>query len=239
MGNLSEHSSSDRSVLALIPARAGSKGVPHKNVRMLAGRPVIAWTIEAALRCPTIERVVVSTDDPEIAEIARAHGAETPFLRPPELSLDDTPDHPVFRHALSELAANDYEPELVAWLRPTAPLRTADDIFGAIELAQTAAADCVRSVCLAEHHPQWMRRLEGGRLEPLIEGDPNRRRQDLPAVYRLNGAVDVVRTASVGNAGALFADDAYGYVMPAERSVDLDTELDFTLANALLDGRDR
>jgi CMP-N,N'-diacetyllegionaminic acid synthase len=219
------------SVLGLIPARGGSKSVPRKNVRDLAGKPVIVWTIEAALACQTLDRVVVSTDDEEIARIARAHGAEVPFLRPAELALDDTPDLPVYRHALAELGV---EPDAVAWLRPTAPLRTADDITAALGLLAETGADAARSVCIAEHHPSWMVTLDGDRLEPL--GDVARyfRRQELPPVYRLNGAVDVVRCAAVPAEGPLFAGDVRGYVMPAERSVDLDTELDFALAEALL-----
>ena len=217
--------------LGLIPARGGSKSVPRKNVRDLAGKPVIVWTIEAALACPTLDRVVVSTDDEEIARIARSHGADVPFMRPAGLALDDTPDLPVYRHVLAELGA---APRVVAWLRPTAPLRTADDIAAALGLLDQTGADCVRSICLAEHHPSWMVTLDGDRLEPL--GDVARyfRRQELPPVYRLNGAVDVVRCAAVPPEGPLFAGDVRGYAMPAERSVDLDSELDFVLAEALL-----
>jgi CMP-N,N'-diacetyllegionaminic acid synthase len=216
------------SVLGLIPARAGSKGVARKNLRELAGKPVLAWTVEAALACQLLDRVLVSTDDDEIAAFARACGAEVPFARPAELANDDTPDLPVYRHALEALGD---EFDVVAWLRPTAPLRTADDIAAAVRLLDETGADCVRSVCEAEHSPYWMGRVEEGRLVPLL-GDPPPRRQLLPPVYRLNGAVDAVRCASVGD--ELFGGDVRAYVMPRERSVDLDTELDFLLAEALL-----
>lgn len=223
------------SVLALIPARGSSKGVPRKNVRALGGRPLLAWTIDAALAAATVDRVLVSTDDEEIRAVALAHGAEAPFLRPPELAADDTSDLPVYEHALSWLAERErYEPELVAWLRPTAPLRTAADVDAAVDLLVRTGADCVRSVCAAEHHPFWTRRLEGDRLLPLLEVDEARypRRQLLPPAYRLNGAVDVVRRASVR--GELWQGDVRGYEMPRERSVDLDDELDFLLAELLL-----
>jgi CMP-N,N'-diacetyllegionaminic acid synthase len=217
--------------LGLIPARGGSKVVPRKNVRPLAGKPLLQWTIEVALACPSLERVVVSTDDEEIAAIARACGAEVPFLRPAELAADDTPDFPVYRHALAELADR---PEAVAWLRPTAPLRTADDMAAAIRLLDETGASCVRSVCPAEHHPSWMVRLAGDRIEPLDRNGSSQQRQALAPVYRLNGAIDVVRCAAVAADGPLFTGDIRASVMPPERSIDLDTELDFVLAEALL-----
>jgi CMP-N,N'-diacetyllegionaminic acid synthase len=213
--------------LGLIPARGGSKSVPRKNVRGLAGKPVLAWTVEVALASPALERVVVSTDDEEIADVARACGAEV-LARPAELAQDETPDLPVYRHALARL---DDAYDAVAWLRPTAPLRTPDDVEAAVRLLAETGADAVRSVCEAEHNPYWMARLEAGRLVPLLDDVPPRR-QLLPPVYRLNGAVDVARCASVGN--ELFGGDVRAYVMPPERSVDLDTELDFLLAEALL-----
>jgi CMP-N,N'-diacetyllegionaminic acid synthase len=214
-------------VLGLIPARGGSRGVPRKNVRELGGKPVLAWTLEAALGCPSLDRVVVSTDDDEIADLARTYGAEVPFERPAELAADETPDLPVYRHALETLGE---DCDAVAWLRPTAPLRTADDIAAAVALLDDGA-DCVRSVCEAEHSPYWMGRIHEGRLVPLLDDVPAQR-QLLPPVYRLNGAVDIVRCSSVRD--ELFGGTVRPYVMPLERSVDLDTELDFLLAEALL-----
>jgi CMP-N-acetylneuraminic acid synthetase len=215
-------------VLGLIPARGGSKGVPRKNVRDLAGKPALAWTVEAALASSSLARVVVSTDDEAIATVARAGGAEAPFVRPAELAGDETTDLPVYRHALQALGDGF---DAVAWLRPTAPLRTAEDIDAAVTLLDETGADCVRSVCPAEHNPYWMGTIEDGRLVPLL-GEVPSRRQLLPEVVRLNGAVDVVRCASVRD--ELFAGDVRTYVMPVERSVELDTELDFLLAEALL-----
>jgi CMP-N,N'-diacetyllegionaminic acid synthase len=229
-------------ILALIPARSGSKGIVRKNIRQLAGKPLIAWTIETALSCAMLGRVIVSTDDQEIAETARRCGAEVPFIRPAELAQDDTPDLPVYQHALSWLAEHeDYHPDIVTWLRPTAPLRTVQDVEAAIQLLIETGADCVRSVSAAEYHPYWMKRLDGDRLVPFVDGvDESRyyRRQLLPPAYRLNGAVDVTWCRTVMEKGMLYSGDVRGYVMPAERSIDLDSELDFALAELLLQMRE-
>jgi CMP-N,N'-diacetyllegionaminic acid synthase len=228
-------------IIAIIPSRGGSKGVPRKNIRQLAGKPLIAWTIETAKACSSLRRVIVSTDDLEIAEIAQRYGAEVPFIRPAELARDDTPDLPVYQHALSCLAEhNDYRPDIVVWLRPTAPLRTVQDIEAAIQLLIETGADCVRSVCLVKHHPYWMKRLEGDRLVSLVNGaDESKyyRRQLLPPVYRLNGAVDVAWRETVVEKNLLYGGNMRGYVMPAERSIDLDSELDFAVAGLLLQRR--
>jgi CMP-N,N'-diacetyllegionaminic acid synthase len=228
-------------ILALIPARGGSKGVARKNIRELAGKPLIAWTIEIASACSTLDRVIVSTEDQKIAKIARQCGAEVPFIRPGELAQDNTPDLPVYQHALSWLAEYEgYRPEIVVWLRPTTPLRTVQDVEAAIQLLIETGADCVRSVSLAEHHPYWMKRLDGDRLVPFVDGvDESKyyRRQLLPSAYRLNGAVDVTWYRTVMQKGMLYSGDVRGYVMPVERSIDLDSELDFALAELLLQRR--
>lgn len=225
-------------VLGLVPARGGSKGIPGKNIRQLAGQPVIAWTIKTALACPVLNRVIVSTDDEEIAEISRQYGAEVPFRRRAELAQDDTPDLPVYQDALSWLAENeDYYPDIVVWLRPTAPLRTVSDIEAAVNMLAETGADYVRSVCPAEHHPYWMKKLENDRLIPFLK-DSNEsiyyQRQLLPPVYRLNGAVDAIWRRTVMERGLPYDGDIRGYVMPLERSIDLDGELDFILIEQLL-----
>jgi CMP-N,N'-diacetyllegionaminic acid synthase len=229
------------STLGLIPARGGSRGVPRKNLRVLGGKPLVAWAIEIAKAASRVDRVVVSTDDEEIADVCTRHGAEVPFLRPAELARDETPDRPVYDHAVEWLAERaDYRPDVVVWLRPTAPLRKPRDVDAALDLLLDTGCDCVRSVCAAEHHPLWMRTLQGDRLRPLLEtGDETtfHQRQLLPPVYRLNGAVDVVRSSSVAHTDGLFGGDVRGYVMPAERSVDLDSELDFAFAELLVERR--
>jgi CMP-N,N'-diacetyllegionaminic acid synthase len=182
--------------------------------------------------------VLVTTDDEEIAAVARAAGAEVPFQRPAELAGDEIPDLPVCVHALAWLRDNEeYEADLVVWLRPTAPLRSVGDVDGAVDLLVATGANAVRTVCVAEHHPYWARRLEGDRLLPFVDGLDDRaylQRQSLPPAYRLNGAIDVVRAGGLAGNTALIEGDVRGYVMPVERSVDIDSELDFALAELLL-----
>lgn len=225
-------------IIAIIPARGGSKGVPRKNIREIAGKPLIAWTIETALSCGRLDRVIVSTEDDEIAKIASNYGAEIPFLRPREIAQDDTPDLPVYQQALSWLNEHEkYCPDIIVWLRPTAPLRIVEDIEGAIRLLTETQADWVRTVCEAEHHPYWMKQLKGDRLLPFLEDmetEKYYRRQLLPPVYRLNGVVDVAWRETVMEKRLLYSGDVRGYVMPLERSIDLDNEVDFLLTEALM-----
>ncbi len=231
-----------RKILALVPARGGSRGIPGKNIRPLAGRPLICWTIETALRTACLDRVVVSTDDPGIAAIARQAGAETPFLRPVELAGDATTDMQVYEHALRWLSDNQaYRPDVVVWLRPTAPLRIVDDIEGAVAMLIRTGADWVRTVCPVDHHPFWMYRLEEDRLQPLLPGldiEKYPRRQLLPPVFRLNGAVDVAWRDTLMKKRLFYSGDVRAYVMPGERSIDIDTMVDFFTAEALLAGRE-
>lgn len=223
--------------LALIPARARSTGIPRKNLQEIGGIPLVGLAAEAAVTSEAVGRVVVSTDDEEIATAARAHGAEAPFLRPAEIAADDTPDFPVLEHALGWLAREEgYRPDVVVWLRPTCPLRTAADIDAAVALLRETKADCVRSVCRSKHHPLWMKRLEGDRLLPLlpdVDEQTYPRRQLLPPVYRLNGAVDVVRASAALKAREIFPGDMRAYVMPAARSIDIDEPIDLLVARAL------
>jgi len=192
------------------------------------------------LRCEIINKVIVSTDDEEIAKIALDAGAEVPFLRPKELAEDATPDIPVLAHTLDWLSENQkYSPDIILWLRPTAPLRNRSDIESAIELLVESGADSVRSVCHSEHHPFWMKKMEGTKLLPFlpdIEEKKYFRRQLLPPVFRLNGAVEVIRFTSFTRTGTMYGDDIRGYVMPIERSVDIDSEVDIIIADKILKG---
>lgn len=229
------------SILAIIPARGGSKGVPRKNIRELAGKPLIAWTIETVKATPCIDRLIVSTDDLEIAEIAEQYGASVPFLRPIELAQDDTLDLPVYQHVLTMLQEREgFSPDIVVWLRPTAPLRVREDIEASIEKLIQTKADWVRSVCTVEHHPYWAFLMEGDRLKPLVEGIDIKkyyRRQLLPPAYQLNGAVEVCWRATIEDKGLLYIGNVVAYVMPLERSVDMDRELDFCLAETIIKRR--
>jgi len=191
-------------VLALIPARGGSKSIPRKNLLLLAGRPLIAYSIEQALAARRITRTIVSTEDEEIAETARRYGAEVPFRRPAEFAGDLSPDIDVFRHALSWLAENEgYQPELVVHLRPTGPIRRVELIDQAIDLLRShPEADALRSVSWPVQSPYKMWRIVDKYLEPLLQVDglPDTHsmpRQILPEVYWQNGYVDVLRPRTV------------------------------------------
>ena len=190
-------------VMALIPARGGSKSVPRKNLLPGAGKPLIAYSILHAQACPSISRIVVSTDDDEIADVARRFGAEVPFKRPAEAATDTATDLQVFDHALRWFAERRYEPELVVHLRPTGPVRQTELIESAVQLMlENPDADALRSVGTAEQTPYKMWRIEGARLQPLLEfpGHPEAHsmpRQKLPAVYWQNGYVDIVRPRTI------------------------------------------
>ena len=224
-------------MLALIPARSGSKGIPRKNICPLAGKPLIAWTIESARQSECVDRVVVSTDDSQIAEIAVQWGAESPFLRPEDIAKDDTPGIAPVIHAIKWLEEHqNYRPDYVALLQPTSPLRESQDINAAYELALRHGADAVVSVTAAEKHPYWMKTLDQqGRLENFLPTEKKYQcRQDLPDVYGLNGAIYIGRREILLAEETLFPVKTYGYVMPPERSVDIDSGWDLQLAELII-----
>jgi N-acylneuraminate cytidylyltransferase/CMP-N,N'-diacetyllegionaminic acid synthase len=218
---------------ALIPARGGSKGIPRKNIKLFAGKPLIVWTIEAALRSSLLSAVVVSTDDPEIAEVARQAGAQVPFMRPSELALDQTPGLDPVLHALDQLPQYDS----VLLLQPTSPLRTTEDIDACLRLAVQQHARSVVSVSEADTHPYWTYRLTKDQaLSRFVEAEPEpiARRQDLPKAFALNGALYFADANWLRSSGRLVGTETLAYVMAKERSVDLDTPLDWKLAELLL-----
>lgn len=220
-------------VLAVIPARGGSKGVPGKNIRPLAGRPLIAWTIAAAGHAPEIDRAVVSSEDADIIETARQWGGEAPFVRPAELARDDTPGIAPALHALDALPESyDY----VVLLQPTSPLRTGADISAALALCVEQNAPACVSVSAPQHAPWWMFRLdEARRMHSLFPKDAlPARRQDMPEVYALNGAVYVAKVSWLRETRSFLTPETVAYVMPRERALDIDTELDFTVAEAVV-----
>ncbi len=208
-------------VLALIPARGGSKSIPRKNVIEIAGKPLIAWSILHALASARITRVVVSTDDPEIASVAEQWGAEVPFVRPGAYAQDLSPDVDVFRHALNFLAqTEEYRPEMVVHLRPTGPVRKVEDIDAAVDLlAGQPEADSVRSISPARQNPYKMWRLrDDGSMEPLLPlpGLPDcqsRPRQLLPLAYWQNGYVDVVRPRAVLERNSMCGDHVLPFLV--------------------------
>ena len=225
------------SIIAIIPARGGSKSIPRKNIKLLAGKPLIAHTIETALKCKLLDRVIVSTDDKEIAAISKKHGAEVPFMRPRELALDSTPMLPVLQHAVSFIEQNEKSHvDIVVLLQPTSPFREVSDIENCVKKLKNEKADSVVTVCEAEHNPYFvMMKFQNDNLVPFLTTEkPIIRRQDAPKVYRLNGAVYAVRRNVLMNENKLFTDNTKAVIMPQERSIDFNRQLDFEFAEFLI-----
>ena len=226
-------------VLGLIAARGGSKGIPGKNIKPLAGKPLMGWTIEAALQS-RLDRVVVSTDDDEVARVARSCGADVPFTRPSDLAQDDSPHIPVLMHALDWLDEHeDWRPDYIMSLQATSPFRIASDINAAIELAVQHNADAVASVSETDSHPYVTKSvLPDGTLAEFISTDVKYlRRQDLPAAYRLNGDINLQRCVTLKRDRTWVPPGAMALVMPKSRSGDIDTPWDFHVANLILGAR--
>ncbi len=212
--------------------------MPRKNIREVGGKPLIAWTIEETKKSKYIDRLILSSEDYEIIQVAKEWGCDVPFVRPAELARDDTPGVEPVLHALRQLPGYDY----VVLLQPTSLLRSVQDIDGCIEKCiSTNSKSCV-SVTEPEKSPYWMYKFdEGGKLCPLL-GAANElvtRRQDLPKVYALNGAVFVAEREWLIQERAFLTKETLGYEMPHERSMDIDTELDFILCGLLLDKMSR
>lgn len=228
-------------ILGLITARGGSKSIPGKNVKLLAGKPLIRWTIDEAMKSSLVSRLVVSTDDDEIERVSLEGGAEVPFRRPAEMAGDASPHIEVIIHALEWLKfEQDYEPDYVLLLQPTSPFRTVIDIDGAIQLAALRPeSEAIVGVSETEHHPFLAKKIEGeGVLEDFVKTDiPYLRRQDLPPAYVINGAIYLNKTESLRKIRKLIPSGTLAYVMPQDRSLDVDTPWDFYLADLIM--RDR
>jgi CMP-N,N'-diacetyllegionaminic acid synthase len=224
-------------VLGVVPARGGSKTIPRKNLTAVAGRPLLAWTADAALASVRLARTVLSTDDPEIAEAGRALGLEVPFLRPAVLAGDETPMLAVLQHLVDTLGRDEgYQPDALALLQPTSPLRRARHIDAAIELLERSGADSVVSVVAVPHQfsPVSVLREENGRLVPWGDGPTVTRRQDKPCLYARNGPAVLVTRCSVIAQGSLYGVDSRPLVMSPEESIDIDGPWDLELADWLL-----
>ncbi|MCK4898016.1 MAG: acylneuraminate cytidylyltransferase family protein [Anaerolineales bacterium] len=229
-------------VLALIPARGGSKSIPRKNIRPFAGHPLIAYSISAGLAAETVTRVIVSTDDEEIAAISRRYGAETPFLRPAEFSEDSTPDLPVFQHALEWLHKNeDYLPEIVVQLRPTSPFRRVQHIDQAVyRLLEHPEADSVRTVCIPFQNPFKMWRIgQDGIMQPLLQTEfeepYNMPRQALPEVYWQTGYVDAAWVDTILTKNSMTGTRILPMVIDPSEWIDIDSPDDWRRAERLLE----
>jgi N-acylneuraminate cytidylyltransferase len=229
--------------LALIPARGGSKGIPRKNIRPFAGFPLIAWSIAAAKQSRSVTRIVVSTDDPEIAAVAREFGAETPFLRPAEYAQDNTTDLPVFAHALKFLEeVEGYKPQIIAQLRPTSPIRPRGMVDEAVGILMAHSdADSVRGVVPAGQNPHKMWHFEGDGMpmEPLLQvegiSEPyNAPRQILPPVYWQTGHIDAIRLSTITNKNSLTGEVVYPLLVDPKYTVDIDNLSDWAKYEALV-----
>jgi CMP-N,N'-diacetyllegionaminic acid synthase len=224
-----------RSVLAIIPARGGSKGIPRKNLREIGGKPLIAWAIEAGRKSQYIDRLILSSDDLEIISVAQSWSCEVPFVRPAELAKDETPGIEPVLHTLKALTEKyDY----IVLLQPTSPLRLAEDIDSCLETCLNHQAPACVTVTEVDQSPFWMYRLNNSRhLVPLIDQEDSfTRRQDLPQVYILNGAVYVAQTAWLQQQRTFVTAETVACVMPRERSLDVDAEWDLQICESLKSG---
>jgi CMP-N-acetylneuraminic acid synthetase len=225
-------------IISIVPARAGSKGIPSKNIADVGGRPLIHWTIEAARGADCFDRIIVSTDGTEIAETARLLDAEVPFMRPRELSGDASRSIDLVTHAVDWLEDNEgYKADVIVLLQPTSPLRTAGDIRQALAMfrAKAGARDTLMSAKRAEIHPSFFFNIDGnGIVEHMFEGMEKKRRQEMAPVYRPNGAIYIGRADYLMSARSFYGIRTLAYVMPEERSLDIDTAWQMTIADFLL-----
>lgn len=222
--------------IAVIPARSGSKGLKDKNIRDLHGKPLMAYSIEAALHSGLFHTVHVSTDSRRYADIAMEYGAEVPFLRSETLASDTASTWDAMRYVLKEYKKLGEEYDTLTVLQPTSPLRTVEDIMGAMRFFEEKYANMISSVCEMEHSPLWSNVLpENCSMENFEdEGIADMPRQALPVYYRENGAIYIVKTVHLFHASHLYKDQCYAYIMDRSHSVDIDTELDYRIAQVLL-----
>jgi CMP-N-acetylneuraminic acid synthetase len=228
-------------VLGLVPARGGSKGVPRKNIKPLGGKPLLAWTAEAALGSKQLARVVLTTDDEEIAEVGRAVGLDVPFLRPADLAGDKVPTLPVVQHAVRWLEERGDRFDAICLLQPTNPLRTTATIDGCIELFERTGADSLVTTLRvpAEYNPHWVyfEQPDGGLQLATGEATPIPRRQDLPAAFHREGSVYLTRRDILVNLSTLYGSRVVGYEVEPSTAVNIDTVEDWQRAEALLSTR--
>jgi CMP-N-acetylneuraminic acid synthetase len=228
-------------VLGVIPARGGSKGIPNKNLALVGGRPLLAYTADAVKESARLTRTIVSTDDETIADAARSLGLDVPFLRPSSLAADDTPMLPVLQHAMQVVAADGFHADLIVLLQPTSPLRRGEHIDAAIIWLERAGGDSVVSVVEVPHQfsPVSVMRVDDGWLFPFLDGPAIARRQDKPRLYARNGPAVLVVRASVIAGGSLYGNASWPLVMRPEESVDVDTPWDLALVECALSARSR
>ena len=225
--------------IAIIPARSGSKGLKDKNIKDFNGKPLIAYTIEEAKRSQCFEHVIVSTDSEKYADVSRKYGAEVPFLRSNKNSEDTASSWDVVVEVLKEMEKQGEYFDVCCLLQPTSPLRTNEDICNALHIMKEKNADAVISVCEAEHSPCWYNMLPPDHCLKSFMHTETLRRQDLDIYYRVNGAIYWVKTDLLQRGENVYGEKSYAYIMPRERSVDIDIELDFKMAEFLMKSEKR
>ena len=226
-------------VTVLIPARGGSKRLPRKNVKLLSNKPLIAWTIEVAEASKFVDQIIVSTDDIEIKEVSERYGAKIPFIRPEYLSNDHASSFDVIKHAIDFLTLSRSN-ELIVLLQPTSPLRLASEIDAALEFFVQKNAKGVVSISETEHSPMWSNTLpEDGCMSDFIRPEvQGKRSQDLPTFFRLNGSIYIYETLSLLEQSKIFFNEnVYGFQTSLETAVDIDTGLDFSIAETIMKNR--
>jgi CMP-N-acetylneuraminic acid synthetase len=224
-------------VLGLVPARGGSKGVPGKNVRPLAGHTLLEYTARAARESGVLDRVILSTDSLEIADAGRRAGLEVPFMRPASLAADDTPMVAVIQHALAEIAKHGWSPDIIVLLQPTSPLRRSDHIRDAVSLLRESNADSVVTVVEVPRHlsPDYVMRIDEGRLQPFLpDGARVTRRQDARPAYSRDGTVYAFRRATLEKFGGIYGEDCRPLLIDSRESLSIDTQDDWDEAERVL-----
>ncbi|MBC2400055.1 cytidylyltransferase domain-containing protein [Clostridium tetanomorphum] len=225
----------NKRILAIIPARGGSKGIPRKNIKDLNGKPLIAYTIEEGIKSKYIDKLIVSTEDKEIADISKNYGAEVPYLRPEEISKDETPGiHPII-HGIEYFDKHNNNFDYVICLQCTSPFRSAYQIDEAIEKLIEKDADSIVSVCESEVSPYWMKKIINGKVTDFLEESTfYARRQDTPKVYRLNGAIYIAKKHILMNYKSWYTENTIPYIMDEKTSLDIDNIMDFKFAQFLI-----
>lgn len=225
----------NKNMIAIIPARGGSKGIPRKNIKELNGQPLISYIIKALRNSKYIDRIIVSTDDYEIAEVSKKYGAEVPFLRPQNLAQDTTSSMEVILHCINWLRENEgYEANYTGLFQCTSPFTNTKHINEAIENLYNNHGNSIVSVCESNENPYWMKKIINGKLVDFINNDTYIRRQDLPKIYSLNGAIYIAKTNFLLKNKTWYNENTLSYIMKKEESVDIDSLLDFYLAEMII-----
>lgn len=221
--------------IAIIPARSGSKGLKDKNIKELLGKPLLAYSIKAAIDSKMFDEIMVSTDSEVYAEVAKKWGAKVPFLRSEEMSSDSAGSWDTVREVLSRYKEQQKEFDTVCLLQPTSPLRTGKDIINAYQIYDEKKANTVIGVCQTEHSPLWENTLpDDNSMENFISKENNKRRQMLPTYYRINGAMYIVSVDEIIQNNDIYK-NSFAYIMSTEKSIDIDTELDFLIAEKIME----